>query len=346
VAPNNRWLAPTERWLSIAIWFAAAAGIIWGLDQRYWNWKPPWGAELYVAIVTWFSLALSAANAQMWTTRWVNRRNKKNPEFSLLDVPLMGRYLRMEVDLRKPVLKQTIISATRQICASRLAFAVTLSVILFTGSLVLRHFWIFPTACVQVAMAAWEIYPRSHGIRYRTGLLRPDSLVRALCLAAFSRALSGEIRIQDWHRDYFDLIRTPPDGSKAEFSAASWIHTHALLNGDLGTATHYIERHLALLTDDAPLTQYIGLGDALYFYTVVASDESKSKLLVERIQQIHWDLRWNEQYIESAIALASGRKAEALSIAQAELDRIAPKPSTARIQLHRELLTRCRDKAS
>jgi hypothetical protein len=108
------------------------------------------------------------------------------------------------------------------------------------------------------------------------------------------------------------------------------------------TANHYIERSLDLLPESMPLTQYLALGDALYFYAVVAPETSKSKLLLERIHNIEWDLRPHPQpYIESAIALAEGRRRDALLIAEARLDRIGSTGGTAWTQLERELLTRC-----
>jgi hypothetical protein len=252
----------------------------------------------------------------------------------------------MEADLSMPVRRQTILSATRQICASRAICAAGLAGIFLIGSLTLGRHWMFATTCALAAVAAWEIYPRSSGIRYRTGLLTPDSVVREICLATFSRALHEETPIQYWNPEYFDLIRTPADGSRAEFSAASWIFTYALLNGDLATATRFIERSLALLPEDAPFTRYIGFGDALHFYTAVAPDESRSKLVVQELQRIDWGLRTREGYVEASIAFAKGHRAEALAIAEAELARIALKRGTAAIQLQRELLVRCRDKAS
>ena len=96
------------------------------------------------------------------------------------------------------------------------------------------------------------------------------------------------------------------------------------------------------------MTQYIGLCSALHFYTVAAPDESKRKLLLQRISNIGWDLRPRDEYVatRAAIALAEGRRADAFSIAQARLDHIGSEGGSARVQLERELLTQCRDSAA
>jgi hypothetical protein len=344
---QDRWLTTAERSLAIAIGLADLGGIIWVIKQP---WKPLLLAELSFASVIWIALVFALANVPRWMTSWVNRRNKGDPKFWLWDwqgrVPPRGHYLRMDADLSKPVPSQTILSAIRRICASRAVCAVTFTAIFAIASLALRQFWMLATTCALAAVTAWEIYPRSGGIRYRWSLLAPDESIRAICLDTFSRALQEEMPIWDWHPQYFDLIRTPADGSRAEFSAATWIHAYALLHGDLETATRSVERVLGLLPDDAPVTQYIQLGHALYFYAILAPDEIRSELLVQRIQEIQWGLAARQGYIEAAIALAKGQRGEALSIVQTELDRIGAEGGTAMVQFRRALLTRCRDRAS
>src|SRR4051812_22778785 len=74
-------------------------------------------------------------------------------------------------------------------------------------------------------------------------------------------------------------------------------------------------------------------------------DDDWKKLLAQRIQTLSWDLPIRVEYIEAAIALAEGRPADARSIASAQLDRIGPEGGNAWIQLNRELMIRCRDRA-
>jgi hypothetical protein len=245
----------------------------------------------------------------------------------------------MQIDPRYPVRRETILSAIQLICAPTAVCAVISVAALLALWLILRQMFALAAACAFAVLLGWEIYPW-RGIRYRTGLLDRDSLVRSLCLYAFSKALQSEIPIQDWAREYFEFIRTPSDESAEEFSAPSWIHTYALLNGDLETAARSMQRTLTLLPENAPVSQYIGLGDALYFYTVVAPDEGKRKSLVQRINSIDGGLFRRQEYIEAAIALAEGRRTEALSITQARLDRIGPEGGTAWTQLERNLLIR------
>jgi hypothetical protein len=308
------------------------------------------GVALYAAITLWIPLLAATVHTPVWMARWVNRKGNGNPKFRLWNwpgrFPPKGCYLRLDIDPRIPIRRETILAGTRRICASAAVCAVGCTAALLAGWLILRQPWMFASACAFAALLAWEVYPRSNGIRYRTGILAPDAAVRSLCLAALTRALEGETPIQDWHPEYFRVIGVPSDGSIEEFNAASWIHTYALLSRDVQTATQQIERQLALIPEDMPLTQYIALGDALYFYTVVAADEHKSTLLLQQIRSINWDLRSREEYIEAAIALADGRRADALSITHARLEQIGSAGGTARSQLERELLTRCRDTAS
>ncbi len=338
-----------ERGLAIAIWIAAAFGIVW--IARHPVTEPLIAVSLYAsAAFFWIPLLAATAHAPFWVTRWVNRRTRGNPRFRLTDlpgrVPPAGRYLSMEIDPREPVSRETILRSTRQICASTAVVAFLSVALLLLGWLILRQPWMFASACAFAALLAWEIYPRRAGVRYRTGWTDTDSVARSLCLGALGKALQEQTSIRDWHPEYFDIIRRPSDGLIEEHNAASWIHTYALLKGDLETAARYIERRLALLPEDAPVTQYIGLGSALHFYTVAAPDESRRKLLLQRISNIGWDLRPRDEYVAAygaAIALAEGRRAEAFSIAQARLDRIGSEGGSAQVQLERELLTRCRD---
>jgi len=175
-------------------------------------------------------------------------------------VPPAGRYLWMEADPRQPVNAGTILSETRWICASSAGCAGALAVLLLTGSLLLHEAWLFVGACMLAGVLAWEIYPRAGGIRYSTGFVEAGATVRSLCLAALSKALDEDVPIESWHPRYFDIIQTPADGSEGEFAASSWIHTRALLGGDLETARRYIERRLALLPESVPVTQYLEFG--------------------------------------------------------------------------------------
>ncbi len=344
---QDGWVTNAERSVAIAIGLADLGAIVWVVKQP---WKPLLLEELSLASVVWIALVVALAHAPRWATSWVNRRNQGNPRFWLWDwqgrVPPSGHYLRMDADLSKPVPRQTILSAMRQICASRAVCAVCFTVACAIGWLALRQIWMSATTCALAAVTAWEIYPRSSGTRYRPGLLAPDESIRAICLDTFSRALQEGMPIRDWHPKYFDLIRTPADGSRAEFGAATWMHAHALLHDDLEAATRSIERVLTLLPDDAPVTQYIQLGHALYFYTVFAPDESKGKILLQRMERIDWDLPARQEYIEAALALAKGHRDEALSISQTQLDRIGPDGGSAMVQFRRALLSRCRDRAS
>jgi hypothetical protein len=353
MASDHEWLPAAERTIAITIWIASVGGLLWG-SLRF-HPKPLSGAGLYLPALFWIALTFAALDVHNWATTWVNRKNNYQPRFSLKDwpgsVPPKGRYIRMDADLRQPVARRTILSATRRICASRLACGVALGIVFLIGSLALKQAWMFATACGLAAAAGFEIYPRRAGIRYHTGFLAPDSVVREICLGVLYRALKEEIPIQDWHPEYFRLIQIPSDGSQAEFTAASWTYTYALLGGDLETAARSIERTLALLPlallhKDAPLMEYIGLGDAIHFYTVVSPDESTCTPLLQRIQGIQWDLPQREAYIEAAIALATGDREQALEIAQAELDSSGSHGGSAWTQLHRELLLRCRDKAA
>jgi hypothetical protein len=355
VATNAQRLVIAERLLAIAIWSAAASGIVWILKQpirpdHHYTVGPLNSPRFVLGIVLWiptlgwplFLLLAAAAHLPFLITRWVNRWNNGNPAFRLGDRPgyaPKGRYISMEVDPREPMRRETILLGTQLICGSTAVGAVISVVVLLALGLILRRMSALAGACAIGVVLGREIYPR-RGIRYRTGLVDRESLVRRLCLDALSRAAQGPVPIQDWRAEYFAIIRTPSDGSTEEFYAASWVYTYALLNGDLETATRYVERNLALLPEDAPLTQYIALGDAVHLYAVVALDEGKSKSLAQRINSIGGGLFRRQEYIEAAIALAEGRRTEALSIARARLDRIGPKGGTAWTQLERNLLIR------
>jgi hypothetical protein len=342
-----------ERWLSVAIGLAGLCGIPWTLYKLRsppdWELSLSWGFSLPIF---WVPLWGAMIHSPFLTARWVSRGNRcpkfrlrkwPNPNYG----PPKGVDISIDVDLRDPVDPNAILSRTRQICASRAVYAVVPLAGLLIGWLAFPQPPLLLTnACFFAVLFAWDIYPRA-GTRYRESVLVPHCLVRRLCMVALSRGLQGELPIQHWHPTYFDIIRTPSDGSQEELSAASWIYTYALLKGDLETATRYIERSLGLLPDDMPLTQYIALGDAVFFHAVVALDQSKSKLLVERIHNIKWDLRAPKlEYIESAIALSEGRRADALLIAETKLNRVGPTGGSAWIQLERELLSRCSRQAS
>jgi hypothetical protein len=351
---DDRRFVKLERWLSVAIGLAGVCGIPWTLYKL--RSPPDWELSLswvFGLPIFWVPLWGAMIHIPFWTARWVNRGNRcpkfrlrkwPNPNYG----PPKGVDISIDVDLRDPVKPKAILSRTRQICASRAVYAVVSLAVLLIGWLAFPQPPLLLTnACFFAILFVWDIYPRA-GTRYRESVLVPHCLVRSLCLNALSRGLhQGELPIQDWHPTWFDIIRTPSDGSQGELAAASWIYTYALLKGDLETATRYIERSLDLLPDNMPVTQYVVLGDALYFHAVVALDESNSKLLVERIHNIGWDLPARKlEYIESAIALSEGRRSDALLIAEAKLDRVGPTGGSAWIQLQRELLSRCSRLAS
>lgn len=340
-----KWLPVAERLFAIILWVATPVGILWVTTRP--EWHPLNGSALYLPAITWIALILILMNIQKWTTSWVNRKNGGYPAFSLVDSSTArrtkGLYLRMCARPTEPLDRAKIVLAIRWICVSNVALSATVSAICVAGFFVLHQSWMFDTACGVMAVLGYAVYPAATGVLYRTGFFASDELVRELCLQNFSRALQEQTPIQAWHHHLFDLIRSPEDGSPAEFSAASWLFTYALLHRDLTAAAHWLARGLALLPEDAPFTEYIMLGDALHFYTVVVPDEGRSKSLTQRIRARAWELRQPQAYIEAALALAEGRRDEARSIAQQRLDRIGSEGGTAWIQLQRELLSRFRD---
>ena len=253
----------------------------------------------------------------------------------------------MEADLSKPLRRETILSGVRRVCAPAAVFAAASAAVLIAAWLTFRQPAALALACGFAGILAWEIYPRPAGVRYSTGWRKPDRLTRDICLLAMSRGLKEDQPIQAWHPDFFALIQTPSDGSIEELWAASWNYTYALLDGDLEAAARFIECQLALFAEERPATRYITLGDALHFYTAVALDANKTRTLLAQIREIRWELEPRTlPYIDAAIALAEDRRADAVAIAQNQLDRIGAEGGTAGIQLQRELLTHCRHAAA
>jgi hypothetical protein len=192
----------------------------------------------------------------------------------------------MEVDLRKPIERAIVVSAMRQICGFGAAAATTIALLSLGAWLIWRQPWMSATAGAFFALLAWEIYPRT-GIRYRTGLLGTGADVRRVCTIALQKAFLEETPIQDWHAVYFKIIEDPSDGSDEEYVAASWIFTYALLRDDLPTAARFMERQLAILPAEDSVTRYIGLGDALHFYTAVMPNQGKASFWPARSVTSH-----------------------------------------------------------
>jgi hypothetical protein len=337
IVDPERSILRIQRYASIGIWTLAAWGIVWILRQP--TVGPTETLFLFAVSPLLIPLLVATAHAPVWMARWISYRNRGNPRIRLSGVNSeVG--LAMEFDLRKLVPREMLVSQVRQICGSTIVIAITSIALLFTGWLILGQPWMFATLCAFAALLAWRIYPSLRGVLYRMGLLTPETLVRRLYLRAMAKALMEPTPIEEWHPGYFEILRTPADGSIDEYSSAAWIYTHALLHGDMETAARYLERQLDLLPEDSPNAQYASLGDALYFCTFAAPDENKSKLLAPRIRAIDWELPMRVAYIEAAIALAEGRPDEARSIVDAGLLRAHSAGDAAWIQLQQELLTR------
>jgi hypothetical protein len=344
---DDRRLANIERSIAFALWTTAALGL-------YSTEKPLAGehsaAAFYFSMLFWlpyeFMLGLAAARV----SRWRHRRPGRNLRFLIYVGTAQyrpgRRLIRMEADLSKPIRRETVLSGARQVSAPAPVFAAVSAALLVAAWLTSRQPLALAFTCDFAIILAWEIYPRRQGIRYSTGWLEPDSLVRALCRGALKRGFEDARPIQEWHPDFFALIQTPSDGSTADLAAASWNYTYALLRGDLEAAARFLQRRLALLPKDSPDTAYFTLGDALYFFTLIVPEQERSTALLSQIRAIRWEMPSPaEAYIEAAIALAEGRRADALRLAQGQLDRIGSERGSARIQLHREVLTRCLDAA-
>ena len=347
-AADYRKRTAIEWGLSILLCATGILGFVWTMRQPVGSLPQVWA--LFWAITLWIPMWAVIAYAPAWMTRWVNHQNPGNPRFRLFrapgNVPVKGTYLAIAIDPREPIARETILSGARRICSSPSVIASTSATVLLTGWLILRQPWMLATACALGIVLAWELHPGSNGIRYHTGILESDCLVRSLCLNALANAFEEETSIQEWHRDYFDLILTPSDGSPEDFSAASWNFMRALLLDELENASRYVERQLSLLPENLPATEYLALGRAVHFYAVVAPSRSKAEALVQRIKNLAWNFPQPEHYIEAAIAIVEGRLADARSIAQACLKRIGPSGGNARIQLVRQLLIQCSDYAA
>jgi hypothetical protein len=336
----------TDRFVSIFFGALGVSGVVWSLLQP--GIFPLGVGGLLFAGLLWIPAYVAAVTAPVWMAKWVSRRAQSQPRFKCVDwpgrLPPKGLYLAMEVDLRKPVERSTIVSAMRQICGSAAAVAAAITVASALAFLIWRQPWMLGTAAAFLFLVAREIYPRA-GIRYKSGWLNEAADVRALCLVALGKALLEETSIQDWHPVYFKIIEEPRDESTKAFVAASWIFTYALLRNDLPAAAKSIECARAILPAADLIARYIGLGDALHFHTAVMPDEEKSRDLARRLREFEpSELPPRESYIEAARALVEGDREEARSIVQSRLGQIGAEGGSAKIRLERELLDRISSK--
>ena len=339
-------LESRERYISILLGALGVSGVVWFFLQP--GIFPLSVGGLLLAALLWIPMYVVTVTAPVWAAKWVSRRTRSQPHFKCVDwpgrIPGKGLYLAMDVDPCKPVERATIVAALRQICGCGAAAAVAITVGSAVAFLIWRQPWMLGTAAAFLFLLAREIYPRP-GIRYRSGWLNEAADVRALCLVALGKALLEETSIQDWHPVYFKIIEEPRDQSAQAFSAASWIFTYALLRGDLSTAARSIERAFAILPAEDLVARYIGLGDALHFYTAVMPNQEKSRDLVSQLRDLEpSDLPPRESYIEAARALVEGNREEALAIVQPRLGQIGAEGGSAKIRLEREILNRIRSR--
>ncbi len=335
-----------ERRVAWVLWTAAAAGAAWTFYHLQGN-PPLLGTSVFLPCMVWGLLAPAALHCQTWVLNAINRRNNQ-VRYSFVDstggaLP-KGRYIQLDTDLTKALDWSAVTRDIRWICGIRAAVVLALLPVMLVALAASDEPWILLTICSLVAGAAWGIYPRS-GCRYRTGITDTVQLRRDICMSLFIRQRTGPAPIESWHPSYFKAVQTPSDGTETECAAMTWTHSYAVLCGDLNLAQQCIDRALALVPSDAPVSQYLTLGTGVYFYSVVAPQSSVCASLAERMGNIHSDLPVQAEYIEAALALAHGDAREAVAIADSGLHKMRNAPQSAATAFEREQLMRCKGRA-